>query len=82
MNLLNIGMIELTRGIYAKVVRKGSCTAEFNTIIREISGGFKYLPISTDDEEKMNGYADLIKDIEVDYENENLIIIKTNGTNN
>lgn len=76
MNLLNIGMIEIAENTYAKVVRKGSCTAEFNNIIKEIGREFCYTGIMSDDEERLNGYAELVKDIEVDYENENLIIIK------
>ena len=76
MNLQNLGMIKIGEGLYAKVVKKGSCTRQFNEIRKEIGGDFRYVPISMDDPEKLNGYDEAVKQIEVDWETENLIIVK------
>jgi len=76
MNLKEIGLKEVAEGVYAKVVKKGACTAEFNKIYREVGKSFTYFGISAGDDEKINGYADLIEGIKVDWENENLIIVK------
>ena len=83
MNTQKLNMIKIGEGIFAKVVRKGSCTSEFNNILKEVGSGFTYLPISSDDPAKMNGYNDMIvsADIEIDYTKENLIIIR-HETNN